>query len=255
MRERGTSLIVVATLTLVALAVVTLLLMGSTTLVRQARANHERAKVRMGTRGGLGVIGAYLNKKLNESPPAPHKPPATASNNDEWWVDADGNDYIVFYGRGGTGTFTWNLDRGAATPPLSSETNPTALGSSFDWARAGTSTRKQWLADARAYTSGPARDATISYVVRVDMTGDPSTQDGWYYHAWSVGLSDDASVRAGKPVVLVHQAAIVPTAPKPFSGAVLTGLQGLNVNGTGNLTGSGGDPALASSGAIELVPP
>lgn len=227
-RERGTSLLLVSFVTIMGFAIAGLLVTASGTLVKQGRATYEHAKVRGNARGGIGVASAYLNKRLSGG--TAHMPPTSGPDN-KWFRDTNTpadpgaviRDYMVIYGRAGNGLPTCTVDVAGTYSRPGSAPGTNARN------------RRDWLDSARAFMRATP-PANVNYLARVEITGDWTTKD-WYYHAWSVGLTDETAARAdvGQRVVLIHQAALVPYTPLAFPGAPLTGNDAVKFTDPGTL--------------------
>lgn len=258
-RRRGTALLQVLILLLVAITVVALLITASAALTKQTKAHQENTVVRNEGRGSVHLVAAKLDREIQAGTPL--VPPGGA-----WVGSGTPTDpyYMVLVG---------SLRHRPAGDPVTTSLRPwcevdaaqtyyTFVAASPPGTSVGTSA---WVRGARDFLRArPAGDLT--FLARVEYKADASGLD-FYYHTRCVtrvasGVVGDAISAGvggvggdGPSTVLVVQAALVPEIPTPWSYAGFRGNRAVRVANDGNIsTTDGGDgnvsAVLASNGSI-----
>ncbi|RMG07793.1 MAG: hypothetical protein D6731_23015 [Planctomycetota bacterium] len=229
MRARGTALVNVALVVLIALGVVTTLLLASNGLALQARGTQEAAHVRFAARGAVATAAAWLDAFAAQGAPL------TPTSSPELWA-GDGIDvpyHLVLTGSGASCA-------------------PDASGLFYAPGTQGLS-GEAWLDGARALLRAPPAEATeATFAVRVDFEEVGGT---FFYRLRGLARASEEGVSDPRnPSVLAAQAGLVPAVPELFAYG-FAGRERIVLRGRGTLAVADSnddpnDPVLSSNGAI-----
>lgn len=234
--RRGTALIQVLVLVMIASGVLLVVLNSTGVLYTQTKSTTESSIVRNESRGGVHAAAAFLSKDLRKGTAF------TPIDNPALWA-GDGSPanpyYVVLVGRGPnllldtTGTYY----------------TPGAGGAVADFATGGAGSARALLTTPPAVDFGLGGDP--EFAVRVEYKVISGTD--FYYEVTSLARASNQNHASRGPMVLSMQAALVPEAPQPWEFG-MAGLNQVQVTGNGTLgmidTDGKINTAVATNGSI-----